>query len=543
MNLQKSTLSSSRVLAAAVALAAASLSAGAFAAPVVLAYTDGQNPQSYVNLQAYYGSLTAVGLGSAYALLAGGTVDSSGVNTTTTNITSFAKAKGLGVYPTVSDFSNSYGGFDPKISNTILASSASRAAAVTNLVNFITANNFTGLDIDLEAVQPAMKSQMSAFIASLATALHNQGKKLIISVPPMTGDNQPDYLSGYDYAAIGAAVDYFQLMTYDEVGPGWSSSPSATWPGPELGLDWMKAKLAYAVSRVPAGKVLEGLPTYGYDYSNVGSGGQVYWKGSNGVQGYADVLAAHAVTKYRDSASATPYATWGTVKQQPDGTGFTSATKQPVLWYDDAQSITAKTQLVGTYALAGTSVWAMGMEDGSFWTAVKAGLGSSGGGTGGGTVDGNIAPSGSGAIWKANATATANTNKSAAPAVNDSDTATTLVINPTGEGGAQKWEAAGVTFGSARTISSATFTNGALDTYGNGYFEGGVSLQYTTNGSTWLESGWSVTPVYPNGAGAAGVAYTFKGAAIGGVTGVRVSGRTGASSWSGAVKELAVQGY
>jgi spore germination protein YaaH len=523
-------------IALSLAFSAASHNAGA--AAFVLAYTDGQIPQSYTNLQANYASLSAVGLGSTYAMLANGTVDSSGLTATTTSIISFSKSKNLPIYPTVSDFSNTTGGFDPAISNSFLASAGSRSTAVTNLVNLATANGFAGIDIDLEAVQPAMKTQMSSFISALAAALHNQGKKLIISIPPMSADGQPAYLAGYDYAAIGAAVDYFQLMTYDETGPGWSSSSSATWPGPETGLDWMKAKLTYAVSRVPAAKVLEGLPTYGYDFS---LGTAAYWKGTNGVPGYNDVISAHTATKHRDTPSATPYATWGTVTQQNDGVAWSNTTKQPVLWYDDAQSITAKAALVGTYGLGGTSVWAMGYEDASYWSAVAAGLGTTGG-TGG--TDTNIAPAGSGYAWSANATATANTGKVAAAAVNDGNTSTSLVLNTAGEGGAQKYEAAGVTFSAAKTVSSVVFVNGALDTYGNGYFESGVALQYTTNGSTWVESGWTATPAYPNSSAAASASYTFKGSAsLSGVTGVRVSGRTGASSWSGAVKEVQVIGH
>lgn len=526
-----------RALAASIAIAAAVLSADACAGAFVLAYTDGQIAQSYTNLQAYYGSLSAVGLGSTYAMLANGGVDSSGLTTTTNSIIAFSKSKNLPLYPTVSDYSNSFGGFDPSVTNGFLATAASRATAVTNLVNLAVNNGFAGIDIDLEAVQPAMKTQMSSFISALATGLHNQSKKLIISIPPMSGDGQPAYLAGYDYAAIGAAVDYFQLMTYDEVGPGWSSSSSATWPGPELGLDWMQAKLAYAVSRVPAAKVLEGLPTYGYDYS---TGNVAYWKGANGVSGYSDVIAAHGATKKRDTASATPYATWGTVVQQADGTAWSTANKQPVLWYDDAQSITAKTALVNTYGLGGTSVWAMGYEDASFWSAVTAGLGN-GGGTG--TTDGNIATTGAGYVWTANATSTANTNKAAAGAVNDGNTSTSLTLNAAGEGATPKWQAAGVTFAAAKTISSAKFINGAVDTFGNGYFESGLSLQYTTNGTTWVDSGWAVSPAYPNSASAGGVTYAFSGTAIGGATGVRVAGRTGASSWSGSIKELQVLGH
>lgn len=522
-----------RALAFGILLATAATNAGAADAPFVLAYTDGQIAQSYVNLQAHYASLSAVGLGSTYALQPDGRIDSSAMTTTTANIIRFAKGKGLPVYPTVSDYSNSYGGFDPAVSNGVLRDAASRANAVTNLVALANADDFAGINIDLEAVQPGMKTRLSDFIRALADALHGAGKKLIISIPAKSGDREPSYLDGYDYAALGSAVDYFQVMTYDEVGPGWSSSPSGTWPGPQAGLDWMKTKLAYAVSRVPSTKVLQGLPTYGYDY---GTGRQVYWKGTNGVPGYSDILGAHKVTRLRDGSAATPYATWGTVTPQPDGTGWDTTTAQPVLWYDDAQSISAKASLVGTYRLAGTSVWAMGYEDAGFWSAVATGLRAGGGDTGA-----PVGSAGTGYVWQANARATDNLNRVQAAAVNDGDANASVTLNPSGEGGSRKWQAAGIVFPSAKAVSSVTFVNGAIDSHGNGFFESGISLQYTTDGVRWLESGWSVSPAYPGSAAAADRSYTFTGS-LSGVLGVRISGRTGPTSWSGAVKEVRVQG-
>ena len=600
-----------RALLATMALFTGILGAApASAAPFVLAYTDGQLGESYTNLQSFYSNLSAVGLGSAYNVTASGTVSDEGVTPTTVNIISFAKSKNLPLYPTVSDYSNSYGGFDPSVSGTFLASTTSRATTARNLVALATANGFAGIDIDIEAVQPASKANFSAFITTLATSLHAQGMKLVISIPPKTGDNAPDYLGGYDYAAIGAAVDYMQVMTYDEVGPGWASTGfnKETWPGPESGLDWQKANLAYTVSRVPAAKVLAGLPSYGYDYS---TGQTVYW--SN----YASVIASHAgATLSRDTVSATPWASWGTVKQIADGTAWSKTTKQPVLWYDDAQSIQAKTALVSAYGLGGTSVWAMGYEDASFWAAVKAGLGVGSGptsvtitasATAGGTItpsgavavaqgatqtfavaptagytlsgvtvdgasvgtptsysfynvqaahtiraafaantgtgDTRIEGSGTGQTWSKNTTATSNANKVARAGINDGNLTTGVTINAAGEGQNGAWEAAGVLWTSARTISSVTFLNGAIDSYGNGYFQQGVSLQFTTNGTTWTESGWTLAAAYPNSAAAAGGSYTFKGASASGVLGIRVSGKTGSSSWSAILDEVEVTGH
>jgi spore germination protein YaaH len=345
---------------------------------VVLAYTDGQDPQSYTNLRSFHTRLSAVALGSAYGILANGTLDLSGVTTTTTNIIAYAKTQGLPVYPSVSDYSNTTGGFDPDIMQTIDSSAATRNNAVTNLVNFAVSNGFAGINLDVEAVgmeangpTAADTRNFTAFVTSLATALHAQGLKLIESIPPTDGSANYSYVDGYNYAALGKVVDYMQVMTYDEVGPGWSSSPSGTWPGPCSGLDWMNGIITYAVKQVPAGKILLGLPTYGYDFS---TGGQQTWAPDTnyGTQGFSAYIASKKAKSFVDATSATPYATWGAVKQQSGV--FSNKTAQPALWFDNPTSITTKSKLIGQYSLGGAGVWAMGYEDINFWNALTAGL-------------------------------------------------------------------------------------------------------------------------------------------------------------------------
>ena len=581
---------------------------GAHAAPFVLAYADGQVPSSYTNLQQFSSSLSAVGLGSTYSLRSDGTISSEGMTPTTQSIIAFAKSHGLPLYPTVSDFSNDLGGFDAQVSNGILATSASRASAVANLVKLASANGFAGIDVDLEAVQPVGKASFTTFLSSLSSALHVYGLKLVVSVPAKTSDNGASYLDGYDYAGIGSAVDYVQVMTYDEVGPGWSSDTGngTTWPGPESGLDWQRQVLTYALTRMPSNKLLSGLPAYGYDYS---TGQQVHWAD------FQKTISGHAgAVRGRDTAAATPWSSWGTVKQQADGKDWTSGSKQPVLWYDDAQSIQAKAGLVAILGLAGTSVWAMGYEDGSFWTALKSGLGSTttpntlqvvatsnaGGliapsGTvsviqgnnltfsiqpsagydiGAVTVDGhsvgavsaytfsnvqaqhtiaasfaavatgvgNIERSGTGYVWARNTTPTANANRSARVSINDGVASAGSVINADGEGGLVRWEAAGVVWDSPKTVTSVQFVNGKIDSDGNGYFQGHVDLQFTTDGSTWKSAGWVPAPAYPGTASASGATFTFSGTSLAGILGVRVVGTTSSQSWSATVNEVMVLG-
>ncbi|RQP25775.1 glycosyl hydrolase family 18 protein [Piscinibacter terrae] len=595
-------------LAALATLFAAFVLPDASAAPFVLAYADGQVASAFTNLKQFAPNLSAVGLGSTYALLADGSVSSEGMTSTTESIIAFSKSRGLPLYPTVSDFSNDVGGFDPAVSDGILATPASRANAVTNLVKLATTNGFAGINADLEAVQPVSKANYTAFLSSLAAALHVHALKLIVSVPAKTSDSSASYLNGFDYAGIGSAADYVQVMTYDEVGPGWSSDSGNgfTWPGPVSGLDWQRQVLTYALSKIPAAKVLSGIPSYGNDFS---TGQTVRWSD------FQKVIASHAsATRGRDAAAATPWASWGTVKQQADGKAWSSSTRQPALWYEDAQSVQAKAGLVTSLGLAGTSVWAMGYEDASFWAALKSGLvsstpvpsfqvvatanaggsispsgsvsvlqgesvsfsiqASSGYTIGSVTVDGksigaastytfanvqaqhsiaasfiaqstgdgHLERSGVGYVWSRNTSASSNANRSARPQINDGVLTVGAAINAAGEDGNVRWQAAGVLWDSPRTVTSVQFVNGQIDGYGNGYFQGSVGLQFTTDGTTWTNAGWSVAPAYPGTAAAAGATFTFTGTARGGILGVRVVGTTGSDSWSAAISEVLVVG-
>ena len=157
--------------------------------------------------------------------------------------------------------------------------------------------------------------------------------------------------------------------------------------------------------------------------------------------------------------------------------------------------------------------------------------------------DGNIAPSGTGYGWSMNTTSGANGNRVARAGVNDNNLTTGINLNANGEGGNAMWEAAGVVWSSAKTISAAKFVNGSIDGYGNGYFEANCKLQFTTDGSTWTDSGWTISPAYPNTAAAGGQTYAFSGTAKSGVWSARVVGQTGASSWSWIVNEVQLIGH
>jgi parallel beta-helix repeat protein len=158
--------------------------------------------------------------------------------------------------------------------------------------------------------------------------------------------------------------------------------------------------------------------------------------------------------------------------------------------------------------------------------------------------DTNIAPSGTGYGWSANTSSTANTNKAAHTGLNDNNLTADVDLDSAGDAiGA--WEAAGVTWSTAKTISSAKFINGTVTSGGDGFLTANLKLQFSTDGSTWTDSGWTVSPAYPYSSSASGQTYTFSGTAKTGVLGARVVGqvRTTDTSYHWIVKEVQFIGH
>jgi len=156
----------------------------------------------------------------------------------------------------------------------------------------------------------------------------------------------------------------------------------------------------------------------------------------------------------------------------------------------------------------------------------------------------NVALAGTAYRWSANASATSNANRVAAPALNDGSTAAEIDLAGSGDDPlANAWEAAGVVWSSTQAgVTRVEFVNGSTDgpTDGNGNFTANFRLQLSADGTTWTDAaGWTLTPAYPFDARAGNQTYSFTGPAAT-VRGVRVTGqvRTALTSWHARAREL-----
>jgi uncharacterized protein YjdB len=156
----------------------------------------------------------------------------------------------------------------------------------------------------------------------------------------------------------------------------------------------------------------------------------------------------------------------------------------------------------------------------------------------------NVALVGNGATgytWPAMATSADNSSKTAAAGVNDNNTGTDVALTATTA--ANMYQAAGVTWSSAQSnITSVKFYNGTASGTANlGYFSSNLDIQYTTNGSTWVSSGWTISG-YPYTNGANGQNYTMSGTALNNVLGIRVVGLIATSGGAWVVREVQALG-
>jgi spore germination protein YaaH len=261
-----------------------------------------------------------------------------------------ARRAGLPIMPLVVN-----PGFDRSIASALLRDPKAQERAVSYLAYLAGREDFVGWQLDLEYIDPADKALYTKFVQRAAARLHRDGRLLSIAVVPRFSDAYPDtraaeFRTGewgapFDFRAIGRAVDFMVLMTYDH-------HSSGTPPGPVAGHAWMQAAVDYAARRVPRQKLLLGIPFYGREWVATASGTL------SRSMTYGDIsplLARPGVEVQWDSRWRAP---WFEFHEGPE---------LHTVWYDDDRSYNEKLEFVRQNRLGGFAAWRLGTEDPQFW--------------------------------------------------------------------------------------------------------------------------------------------------------------------------------
>lgn len=158
------------------------------------------------------------------------------------------------------------GGISTSVANNYktLTATANRAAFINKLMNYVRVNNLDGVDVDLEGSLVQM-STYNGFVVQLADSLHAAGLEISAALA--------DWTNAYVNAAAANALDFINMMSYDQTG-SWAPNN----PGPHSTYENAVSDFDYWIGRnQAANKIVLGLPFYGYDFKTAGTASALIW--------------------------------------------------------------------------------------------------------------------------------------------------------------------------------------------------------------------------------------------------------------------------
>lgn len=234
--------------------------------------------------------------------------------------------------------------------DTVLHSASARKAAAAAIAAAVENNGLDGAVLDFESLVPSDRSGLTALVGDLAGRLHANGDLLAVAVGPKWSSDESlnDVAAAYDYQALGALADYVQIMTYDQHTEDGSAGPIAS-------ISWVDDVAHFAITQIPASKILLGLAAYGYNWPAPDD-----W----GVVPSRDALSL--------ASSHGASVVWDDTAQEPHFSYWDSNGVQHSVWFENSYAAAAKIQVAQKYGLAGVALWRLGQEEDRFWTVLAA---------------------------------------------------------------------------------------------------------------------------------------------------------------------------
>lgn len=242
--------------------------------------------------------------------------------------------------PTVTNTTS--GEWDRDTVATVLSDPGLRRTHVRSLTELVRAHGFDGVQIDYQNLESADRGCFSTFVGELGAALHRIGRVLYVAVhaEPNDAGCRP-HNETTDYATIACCADKVIVMAYDRHRAPRTAGPIAPY-------DWVEEVVRHAITRIPRDKLVLGVGLHGYD-----------WVGSTAVRlTWTQVMSV--------AATAKPPMNWDETSRTPHF-GYILDGIAHEVWFENARSVEAKTELARRHRLAGIALWRLGGEDPSIW--------------------------------------------------------------------------------------------------------------------------------------------------------------------------------
>jgi GH18 family chitinase len=229
----------------------------------------------------------------------------------------------------------------------VLANSTLRATFVSNITNFLIANNYDGADFDWESPTCSTdRANYLSFISALRASFNAANSKLLITMA-VTVDDYCGQWSNYE--SMTQYIDWYNMMGYDIHG-SWISHTGYNAPlytGSDThGCSSVDGGVKYlnGTRSIPLNKIVLGVPFYGYEYT--GTTGYLSSYSSVTQLSYSQVLAevkTGGFVYHWDSGASVPY--------------YMNTSTGKFISFDDTTSLHIKVNYSAAQGLGGVMIW------------------------------------------------------------------------------------------------------------------------------------------------------------------------------------------
>lgn len=245
------------------------------------------------------------------------------------------------------------GKFSAELGRVILTNENVRNNLLDNIIVTAKKYNFRDIHFDLEFLPPELRENYNDFLRVAKSRLSTENFLLSTALAPKTSATQKgEWYEAHDYKAHGEIVDFVVLMTYEW---GYSAGP----PMPVSPIEPVTDVIEYALSEMPASKIMMGQNLYGYDWTLPYVPGGEYAKSISPQAAIELAFKNNASIRYDYTAQA-PFFQY-----------IDSKVKEHMVWFEDARSIQSKFNLVKKLGLRGVSYWKLGLSFPQNWLLIE----------------------------------------------------------------------------------------------------------------------------------------------------------------------------
>ncbi|MED1128413.1 glycoside hydrolase family 18 protein [Bacillus paralicheniformis] len=242
--------------------------------------------------------------------------------------------------------------FSDELGRIILTDQNVKNRLLDNIVAAARRYGFKDIHFDFEYLRPEDREAYNQFLRDARARFKQEGWFISTALAPKTRADQPgQWYEAHDYRAHGEIVDFVVLMTYEwgySGGPPMAVSPI----GP------VRDVIEYALTEMPASKIVMGQNLYGYDWTLPYTPGGQLARAISPQRAIAIASENNAAIQYDETAQAPFF-------RYTDNAG-----KQHEVWFEDARSIQAKFDLIRELNLRGISYWKLGLSFPQNWLLI-----------------------------------------------------------------------------------------------------------------------------------------------------------------------------